>query len=79
MAEQGTNHVVTAGWSDKRCITSRSLLLLQVIYKGKTERCLPRKAGDDKRFLLPLMKNILVMKVRYCYLLMPFYCLILKK
>ena len=58
MTEKGSKHVSVAGGTDKRCITltvtkrmSGQLLPLQVIYKGKTERCLPPKARDDKRFL----------------------------
>ena len=58
MAEKGSKYVSIAGGIDKRCITltvtesiSGQLLQLQVIYKGKTERCLPPKARDVKRFL----------------------------
>ena len=58
MAEQGSKHVAIAGGSDKRCITlivtesvSGKLLPLQVIYKGKTGRCLPRNPGDDKIYI----------------------------
>ena len=56
MAEKRSKHVSIAGETDKRCITltvtesmSGQLLPLQVIYKGKTERCLPPKARDDKK------------------------------
>ena len=58
MAEKGSKHVSIAGGTDKRCIKltvtktmSGQLLLLQVIYKRKMERCLPPKARDYKRFL----------------------------
>ena len=57
IVEKGSKHVSIAGGTDKHCITltvtesmSGQLLPLQVIYKGKTERCLPPKARDDKRF-----------------------------
>ena len=60
MAEKRSKYVPIAGGTDKRCITltetesiSGQLLPLQVIFKGKTERCLPPKARDDKRFLFP--------------------------
>ena len=74
MAEKGSKHVSIAGGTDKRCITltvtermSGQLLPLQVIYKGKTERCFPPKARDGKRFLFFLtMKNIGVTTKRLC-------------
>ena len=53
-----------AGGNDKRCITltvtesmSDALLPLHVIYKGKTERCLPTNARDDKMFLFSYNKK----------------------
>ena len=58
MAEKGLKQVSIAGGTNKRCITltvtksmSGQLLPLQVIYKGKMERCLPPKARDDTRSL----------------------------
>ena len=65
MAEKGSKHVSIAGGIDKRCITltvtesiNGQLLPLQVIYKVKTERCLPPKARDVKRFLFSYSETL---------------------
>ena len=65
MTEKGSKHVYFAGGTAKRCITltvpkrmSGQLLPLQVIYKGKTYRCLPPKDRDDKRFFFLLWKTL---------------------
>ena len=58
MAEKGSKHVSIVGGTDKRCIIltviesmSGQLLPLQVIYKRKSESCLPPNVRAGKRFL----------------------------
>lgn len=58
MAGEGEKHISIAGGSDKRTITltliealSGKLLPVQVIYKGKTERCLPKDRQGAEDFL----------------------------
>ena len=58
MSKKGSKHVSISVGTDKRCITltvtesmSGQLLSLQVIYKEKTESCLPPKPRYDKRYL----------------------------
>ena len=58
MAEQGTEHVPVRGGDDKGAITvtvnrslSGKMLPFQIIYTGKTERCLPKNATGGENFL----------------------------
>ena len=58
MAEQGTEHVPVRGGDDKGAITvtvirslSGKMLPFQIIYTGKTERCLPKNATGKENFL----------------------------
>ena len=55
MAEQDGKHISIAGGNDKRAITLTIVQSLtglmvpcQVIYTGKTERCLPKNAKDNE-------------------------------
>ena len=58
MAEQGTAHIPVRGGGDKRAITvtviqklSGKMLPFQIIYTGKTERCLPKNPTGNKNFI----------------------------
>ena len=58
LAEQGTAHLPVRGRNGKRAITvtviqslSGKMLPFQIIYTGKTERCLPKNATGKKIFL----------------------------
>ena len=64
MHEKGAKHVTTAGGNDKRTVTltvvatlSGCLLPFQIIYAGKTDRCLPPAARKDGDFLCSYNKS----------------------
>ena len=64
MAGESEKHIPIVGGSDKRAITltlietlNGKLLLMQVIYKGKTERCLPKVRPGDEYFLFSYNDN----------------------
>ena len=57
MAEQRTAHIPVRGGDDKRAITvtviqslSGKILPFQIIYTGKTERCLPKNSTRKENF-----------------------------
>ena len=58
MAEQGVAHMPVRGGDDKRAIAvtviqslSGKMLLFQIIYTGKTERCFPKNPTGKESFL----------------------------
>ena len=67
MAEQGTAHIPVEGGDDERAITviqslSGKILPSQIIYNGKTERCLPKMLQVKKISYIRIMKSIGVTK-----------------
>ena len=58
MTEQGTAYIPVGGGDDKSAMTvvviqslSGKMLPFQIIFTGKTERCLPKIAAVKKNFL----------------------------
>ena len=66
MAEQGTAHIPARGREDKRAITvtviqslSGKMLPFQIIYTGKSERCLPLEHWSNEVETLSLIDKII--------------------
>ena len=66
MAEQGTAHIPARGREDKRAITvtviqslSGKMLPFQIIYTGKSERCLPLEHWSNEVETLSLINKII--------------------